>query len=151
VQINGLAHVQLSVTDLARSRTFWRPLCQLFEMTVLLDNEQVFYAIGGRTGVCLTPVDAAHREDRFVQRRVGLHHMCFRLRSREDIDELHRVLVAANVTIVHAPEDGPWAPGYYSVLFEDPDGIRVEANFVPGKGHLTDPSKLPKATLEPDA
>jgi hypothetical protein len=23
------------------------------------------------------------------------------------------------------------------VLFEDPDGIRIEANFVPGKGHLT--------------
>jgi hypothetical protein len=22
------------------------------------------------------------------------------------------------------------------VLFEDPDGIRVEVNFVPGKGHL---------------
>jgi hypothetical protein len=22
------------------------------------------------------------------------------------------------------------------VLFEDPDGIRIEANFLPGKGHL---------------
>lgn len=22
--------------------------------------------------------------------------------------------------------------------FEDPDGIRIEANFVPGKGHLTE-------------
>ena len=29
-----------------------------------------------------------------------------------------------------------FAPGYYSVLFEDPDGIRVEVNHVPGKGHL---------------
>jgi hypothetical protein len=38
--------------------------------------------------------------------------------------------------IVHAPEEGSWAPGYYSVLFEDPDGIRVEVNHVPGKGHL---------------
>jgi len=26
--------------------------------------------------------------------------------------------------IVHSPEDGGWAPGYYSVLFEDPIGIR---------------------------
>jgi hypothetical protein len=25
-------------------------------------------------------------------------------------------------------------PGYYSVLFEDPDGIRLEVNHVPGKG-----------------
>ena len=28
------------------------------------------------------------------------------------------------------------APGYYSVLFEDPDGIRIEANHVPGQGLL---------------
>ena len=38
--------------------------------------------------------------------------------------------------IVHPPEDGPWAAGYYSVLFEDPDGIRLEVNHVPGKGLL---------------
>ncbi len=39
--------------------------------------------------------------------------------------------------IVHPPEDGEqFAPGYYSVLFEDPEGIRVEVNFVPGRGHL---------------
>jgi len=31
---------------------------------------------------------------------------------------------------------GDWAPGYYYVLFEDPDGIRVEINHVPGAGVL---------------
>jgi hypothetical protein len=36
--------------------------------------------------------------------------------------------------IVRAPESGPWAPGYYSILFED--GIRLEANYVPGAGNL---------------
>jgi hypothetical protein len=40
--------------------------------------------------------------------------------------------------IVHPPQEDNYAPGYYSVLFEDPDGIRIEANFVPGKGHLAD-------------
>ena len=39
-------------------------------------------------------------------------------------------------TIVHPPEEGAYAPGYYSLLFEDPDGIRLEINFVPGKGLL---------------
>ena len=29
--------------------------------------------------------------------------------------------------VVHPPEEGShFAPGYYSVLFEDPDGIRIE-------------------------
>jgi hypothetical protein len=35
-----------------------------------------------------------------------------------------------------------FAPGYYSVLFEDPDGIRAEVNFVPGKGHLGEGGRL---------
>jgi hypothetical protein len=29
-----------------------------------------------------------------------------------------------NATIVRGPMEGNWAPGYYYVLFEDPDGIR---------------------------
>jgi hypothetical protein len=44
---------------------------------------------------------------------------------------------------VHEPEDGPWAPGYYSILFEDPDGIRLEVNYVPGKGNLAEGLTLP--------
>ena len=36
--------------------------------------------------------------------------------------------------VVHAPQVDAFAPGYYSVLFEDPDGIRLEVNHVPGRG-----------------
>ena len=39
---------------------------------------------------------------------------------------LKRDLVPLGATIVHGPEEGGWAPGYFSVLFEDPDGIRLE-------------------------
>ena len=137
IDINGIAHTQLTVNDMARSRRFYRKLLHdTFGMTVQYDDEQVFYCIGGRTGVVITPADEQYRGERFAQRRVGLHHLCFRLRRREDIDELHRVLVAMQATIVHPPEEGHWAPGYYSILFEDPDGIRLEANFVPGRGNL---------------
>jgi hypothetical protein len=50
--------------------------------------------------------------------------------------------------VVHAPEDGPWAKGYYSILFEDPDGIRLELNFVPGKGNLDPAVTLPRVRPE---
>jgi hypothetical protein len=33
-------------------------------------------------------------------------------------------------------QEDTFAPGYYSVLFEDPDGTRLEINYVPGKGLL---------------
>ena len=134
---NGIAHIQLTVRDVARSRPFYhRLLHETLGMTIQYDNPEVFYCIGGRTAVMIRPAAAEHKDVPFDQWRIGLHHFCFRLRSREDIDVLHKALIEMNAKIVRAPYDGPWAPGYYSVLFEDPDGIRIEANYVPGRGNL---------------
>ncbi len=137
MQLNGIAHVQLTVSDLDRARAFWAPLFELFEMKILIDSEVYFYGIGSRTGIALSPADEGKGEP-FDQRRVGLHHLCLRAREREQIDEIHDVAVGLGATIVHPPQEDGFAPGYYSVLFEDPDGIRIEVNHVPGKGHLKD-------------
>ena len=75
---------------------------------------------------------------KFDQDKSGLHHFCFRARSREDLEEIQRFIEAEpHCNVVHGPEEGGhFAPGYYSILFEDPDGIRVEVNHIPGKGHF---------------
>jgi catechol 2,3-dioxygenase-like lactoylglutathione lyase family enzyme len=134
--INGIAHLQLSVSDMARSIPFYERLLTSLEMVVLVKQKEFFYCIGGRTGVAISPVAKEHQDQPFDQRRAGLHHLCFRARSREDVDAIYQVALELKAKIIRAPELGTWAPGYYSVLFEDPDGIRIEANFVPGKGHL---------------
>ena len=103
-------------------------------MKLMFDSDERIYGVGSRTGILVAPAAAAFGSTPFEQGRAGLHHFCFRARSREDIDELHTFLVGIGAHIVHPPEQAPWAPGYYSVLFEDADGIRIEANFVPGKG-----------------
>jgi len=149
MQIKGIAHVQLSVTDFAKSREFYRALLGYFEMSVQYDHEdEVFYCIGGKTGLLITPCTKEFSGEKYHQRKPGLHHLCFRATSREDIDALHLFLKDRGVTIVHPPEDGSWAKGYYSLLFEDPDGIRLEVNYVPGKGNLDASVELPlKARL----
>jgi len=137
VELNGIAHIQLTVADPERGCAFWEKLCHFFEMKTLIKGEGIVYCIGSRTGILVrgTPRDKPQR--RFDQDTAGLHHLCFRARSREDVDAVHRFLVEElDAHIVHPPEDGSFAPGYYSVLFEDPDGIRVEVNHVPGQGHL---------------
>jgi len=138
VQINGIAHIQLTVNDPARCVPFWERLCHFFGMETLVKGDDIVYCIGGRTGICVRGAPAAKRGTRFDQDRAGLHHLCLRARSREDVDAIYRFAVdELHARIIHAPEDGPqFAPGYYSVLFEDPDGIRIEANYVPGKGHF---------------
>jgi catechol 2,3-dioxygenase-like lactoylglutathione lyase family enzyme len=110
-------------------------------------SENFLYMIGGRTAVAITRSSEDNRHYRFDQRRIGLHHVCFRARATEDIDTLYQFLVDNAVRIVHPPEPGDFAPGYYSVLFEDPEGIRLEVNFVPGKGLFDDQARLPLATM----
>jgi len=136
MEINGVAHVMLTVSNFEKCLPFYEKLLPFLGLRPVIKNDQTLYCVGGRTAVGITRGDEAHRGERFVQRRVGLHHACFRAREHTDVDEAHKFLVGIGAKIVHAPEDGPWAPGYYSVLFEDPDGIRLEINHVPGKGLL---------------
>lgn len=138
IEINGIAHLFVTATDFARSREFYARLLPFLGLEPVLDGEGFYYCVGGRTAFGLRACDPAHADERFDQTRVGLHHLCFRAREREDVDTLHEFVQELGAEIVHPPEEGPWAPGYYSLLFEDPDGIRLEINHVPGKGLLRD-------------
>jgi len=141
MEINGIAHFMLTVSDFGACRPFYERLLAFLGMKPVFEADGFLYYVGGRTAVGIVQADDSHRAERFVQRRVGLHHVCFRARTRADVDELYAFLLTLGANIVHPPEDGPWAPGYYSVLFEDPDGIRLEMNHVPGKGLLAEPVK----------
>jgi catechol 2,3-dioxygenase-like lactoylglutathione lyase family enzyme len=141
MEINGIAHVMLTVSDFEACRRFYEPLLAHLGLRPVFDTDGYLYCVGGRTAIGIVRADAAYRGERFVQQRVGLHHLCFRARERADVDALYALLKTLDAKIVHPPEDGPWAPGYYSVLFEDPDGTRLEMNHVPGKGLLADAPK----------
>jgi catechol 2,3-dioxygenase-like lactoylglutathione lyase family enzyme len=138
IGINGMAHVVLTVSDFRRARAFYARLLPACGMRAVFDGPKFAYFVGARTAIGIEPCDPAYQDERFVQQRVGLHHLCLRARSREDVDRCAALLREMGATIVRAPAEGTWAPGYYSVLFEDPDGIRLEVNFVPGAGLLAD-------------
>lgn len=136
IDINGIAHVYVTVQDFERCRPFYGALFAFLNMECLVDTRELFYCVGGRTGVGIRAASRARRNEPFDQYRAGLHHLCFRARSREDVDALASFVVEHGARIVAGPRDDDWAPGYYSVLFEDPCGTRLEANYVPGKGNL---------------
>lgn len=136
IEINGMAHVVLTVSNFAAARAFYGKLLPRFGMTPVFDGDRFFYCVGGRTAIGVEPCAAEYQNERFVQQRVGLHHLCLRARSREDVDRCAAAVKEIGGTVVRGPEEGTWAPGYYSVLFEDPDGIRLEMCFVPGAGVL---------------
>jgi catechol 2,3-dioxygenase-like lactoylglutathione lyase family enzyme len=138
IEINGMAHVILTVSRFDVARAFYGKLLPALGMKPVFDGDKLFYCVGGRTAIGIEPCDPALASERFVQQRVGLHHLCLRARSRDDVDRCAALLREMDATLVRGPEEGSWAPGYYYVLFEDPDGIRLEVNFVPGAGVLAE-------------
>jgi catechol 2,3-dioxygenase-like lactoylglutathione lyase family enzyme len=138
IEINGIAHMFITAGNYARSRAFYEKLLPFLGLKPVLDGDGFYYCVGGRTAFGVRAPGEDHLGERFDQSRVGLHHVCFRAREREDVDRAFEFAREAGAKIVHPPEDGPYAPGYYSVLFEDPDGVRLEVNHVPGKGLLKD-------------
>jgi catechol 2,3-dioxygenase-like lactoylglutathione lyase family enzyme len=138
MEINGIAHINVTVANFEACVAFYRRLLPFIGLRIVHDTNDYFYCIGGRTGFGVQRCAENHRNERFNQGRIGLHHVCFRARSREDVDAVHQLVRELGAKIVHAPEKGNWAPGYYSILFEDPDGIRLEMNYIPGKGLLAD-------------
>jgi catechol 2,3-dioxygenase-like lactoylglutathione lyase family enzyme len=136
MEINGIAHVMLTVSNFEACQPFYEKLLVFLGMRPIINVDGFLYCVGGRTAFGIMKAEERYAKERFVQFRVGLHHVCFRARERAHVDEIHEFLKKQDATIVHPPEEGPYAPGYYSILFEDPDGIRIEVNHVPGRGLL---------------
>ena len=134
MEINGVAHIQLSVSRFGECVVFYDQLMPRLGLQVVHREHDFVYYVGGRTAVAISRAHPRYADEPHDPLRPGLHHCCFRARSREDIDDLYRLLQDMGARMVRAPEEGPWAPGYYSLSFLDPDGIRLEVNHVPGKG-----------------
>ena len=139
MKLNGIAHISVTVQDFDACLPFYEQLLAFFDMQCLVRNESLYYCVGSRTGIGIRAASDAHQSTPFDQYRAGLHHFCLRAYSRDDVEAVHTFAASLGAKIVHAPREDSWAPGYYSVLFEDPCGTRIEVNHVPGKGNL-DPS-----------
>ena len=78
IEINGMAHVILTVSDFPAACAFYGKLLPLMGMTAVCDTDKLYYCVGGRTAIGIEPCAAEHRHERFVQTRVGLHHLYLR-------------------------------------------------------------------------
>jgi catechol 2,3-dioxygenase-like lactoylglutathione lyase family enzyme len=155
VEINGVAHVMLRVNRFEECIRFYDQLMPELGLEAVHRDDDFVYYIGGRTALGIRRVDSGCADHPHLEGSSGLDHLCFRARSRQDIDDLYPVLRSIDADVVRPPQEGPWAPGYYSLSFRDPEGIRLEVNHVPGKGVFAadasfDPAPAHPLTGRPD-
>src|SRR5271166_770540 len=104
MEVNGIAHIFLTVANYDACAAFYRRLLPFMGLTyVVRDTAESLYCIGGRTGFGITRANDALSGERISQERPGLHHVCFRARAREDIDALYALASELGAKIVRAP------------------------------------------------
>lgn len=122
-----LSHVEIYVSDLERSASFWGWFLERLGYEPFQSWPEGRSWKLGETYIVFVqaPVDAlAVGYDR---RRVGLNHLAFHAASREEVNEATAALRKRGVRILYEDRH-PYAGGsdHYGLFFEDPDGIKVE-------------------------
>ena len=57
IEINGMAHVILTVSRFEVAREFYRKLLPEFGMKPMFDGDKFFYCVGARTAIGIEPCD----------------------------------------------------------------------------------------------
>lgn len=123
----GIDHLYITVSELARSKAFYDTVflgvlgfrCNAFEIGG--DPHVQYY--NRHFGYVLRParVDQVHQPY-----APGLHHLCLRVDTVDDVREVSNALNAAGIAATPAALHGDYAPDYWATFFTDPDGIRLE-------------------------
>lgn len=112
-------HVQLVVTDLERSKTFYRAVLGVLGVPIGGEGEGFFWADELVVSSVTSPASAGVV--------TGRSHLAFQAADRATVDRFHREGLAAGGTDHGTPGlRSAYHPGYYAAFLLDPDGNNVE-------------------------
>ena len=120
--------VTLGVSDIARSKAFYRALG--WEAGIDMDEFAVFRTAGPL--LALYPIEDMSRDagDEVPTDRTRRIHLAINLGSPEEVDEAVAEFLAAGAGLLRAPEAADW--GGYTSIVADPDGHAWEIAHNPG-------------------
>ena len=123
----GFDHLYLSVSDMTRAEAFYDQA--LGAVLGFRKNRFALHAqphvqfYNRQFGIVLRPARVASGHDPYAP---GLHHLCLRVESIDDVKATAVALQAAGIAASDAAPHGEYAPDYWATFFTDPDGIRLE-------------------------
>lgn len=126
IEITGLDHIYLSVSDMAASESFYDDLFRSLGFkkgdAVVADEPHCHY-YNRALQISIRP---AHTEAGHDPYAPGLHHLCLQVESKGGVDAVYRVLTNLGIEATEPALYTQYDPDYYATFFEDPDGIRFE-------------------------
>ncbi len=118
-------HVGLNVTDIDRSRDFYREVFGFEVQTEGRDGDRRWAFLGREDRLLVTLWQQS--EGTFATGLPGLHHLSFEVETIEEVRAAEATLRGLSVALAHegvVPHREGAASG--GIFFTDPDGIRLE-------------------------
>ena len=143
MQSRGLHHLDLVVSDLERSKTFYSSLLRGLGWGGVLDlkgerGEKIWYLHARDTWIGLRQKQSDAHPVPYDRYAVGVHHIAFEAPSREVVDTTWAWVLDQGVETESAPKEFPhYVEGYYAAFFYDPDGIKLEVVHEPIRASTT--------------
>ena len=123
----GIDHIYLTVSNLERAAQFYDKLlihCLGFRKNQFsLNNEAHIQYFNRHFGIVLRPARQLLAHQAYAP---GLHHLCLRVETAEEVEQLVQQLQQLGITASAAERYPDYAPDYVATFLQDPDGIELE-------------------------
>ena len=126
IEVTGIDHIYITVSDMARSQAYYD------RVMAVLGFRSNRFEIGGdphvqyynrHFGYVLRPAHSERAHDPYSP---GLHHLCLRVESVDDVVAVAQALRKLGIDASEAHLHPGYAPDYWATFFTDPDGVRLE-------------------------
>jgi catechol 2,3-dioxygenase-like lactoylglutathione lyase family enzyme len=126
VEVIGLDHIYLTVSDFARAERFYDTVFGL------LDFRKGDVAIGGdphrhyfnrAMQISIRPARSTAAHDPYAP---GLHHLCLQVADNAALNRAYSLLREGGIEATSPALYPQYADDYYAIFLDDPDGLRLE-------------------------
>jgi glyoxylase I family protein len=131
--LGTINHLTLSVSDINKSEAFYHQILEfLGYQLVEKSDDYIMWWSQNAGAILISPANPDSPNQIHDRYSPGLHHLAFNADSREEVDNLYKLLLEMGTKILDTPaEYNHYAPGYYAVYFADPDNIKLELVHMP--------------------
>jgi len=125
-EVIGVDHIYVTASDMASSETFYDVVMKVLgfrKHRFHIDGEDHIHYYNRHFGYVLRPARSMNRHNPYAP---GLHHLCLRVNSEEDVTEAAQKLREQNIAVSEPKYYTEYAPDYFAVFLSDPDGVQLE-------------------------
>ena len=135
----SISHIALAVSDLERSTVFYDSVLEVIgfgrvevpESTQQAMKTRLKAWVGPGYSISIRPSKGEFAHRLHERNAPGLNHMAFTAEDRSDVEKMYKLLKEIGATVLDAPAEYPYSPGYFAVYFTDPDGLKFEFAYAP--------------------